>query len=370
MFRSGAISNQRVSGKCETQGGADLLGYRFAEAALELYGLSGADLTPLKEGKNSSLFRVSSRSRGNFLLRSYAPLRAPVSVKGNRRGAAIRSLFSEAALHSQALWLSDLRKTERLPVPEPMPTADGTFMGTVSLGGPADRRLFLLLRWIPGQQKKGIEFTIQDAHDLGSYIARLHLHAEQFSPPEGFFRPRWDWETLFDESATYWRLAKVVLSREELAALRFSAERIKETLNAIGETSDQFGIIHRDLHPAMNIIFHEGVLYAIDFDHCGWGHYMYDLAKPYMYFEGLGERYKQMREVLLEGYESRRSLPNDHHVVMETFVNMHRMNSFIRAVSGLQEPRLAEISASPARKSTLLRDTIGHLVQVPSNGIE
>lgn len=365
VFRSSAISNQKASGKGETYREADLSAYRFARAALELYGLSGAGLIPCKEGKNSSLFRVSSRSRGKFLLRSYVPRQISASTKGNMRGTAIQSLFSEAALRSQALWLFDIRKTDRLPVPEPVPTVDGSFVGTASLDGPADRRLFLLLRWIPGQQKKSTEFTVQDARDLGSYMARLHLHAEQFSPPEGFFRPRWDWESLFDESATYWHLAKVVLSGEELADLRFSAGRIKETLHTIGEAPDQFGIIHRDLHP-INIVFHKGVLYAIDFNHCGWGHYMYDLARPYTYFESLGERYKQRREALLEGYQSRRSLPNDHHIVMETFANMHRMNSFILAVNRLREPRLTEISSSPMQRSNLLRNTIGHLVQVPS----
>lgn len=236
-------------------------------------------------------------------------------------------------------------------------------MGTASLDGLADRRLFLLLRWIPGQQKLGIDFTVKDARDLGSYIARLHLHAEQFSPPEGFFRPRWDWESLFDESAMYWRSVKVVLSGEELAALCLSAERIKDALDNIGENSDQFGIIHRDLHPK-NTVFHEGVLYAIDFDHCGWGHYMYDLARPYLYCERLGERYEQVQEALLEGYQSRRSLPKDYRVVMETFVNMHRMNRFILALARLPEPHLAGISTDAIRKSTLLRDTIGRLVQV------
>lgn len=350
-------------GACEIQGRVDLSGYRFAEAALELYDLSGAGLVPIKEGKNASLFRVSSRSRGEFLLRSYIPRRVSARPERGARDAVNRSLFSEEAIRSQALWLSDLRKTERLPVPEPIPTIDGTFMGTASLDGLADRRLFLLLRWIPGQQKLGIDFTVKDARDLGSYIARLHLHAEQFSPPEGFFRPRWDWESLFDESAMYWRSVKVVLSGEELAALCLSAERIKDALDNIGENSDQFGIIHRDLHPK-NTVFHEGVLYAIDFDHCGWGHYMYDLARPYLYCERLGERYEQVQEALLEGYQSRRSLPKDYRVVMETFVNMHRMNRFILALARLPEPHLAGISTDAIRKSTLLRDTIGRLVQV------
>ena len=309
---------------------------------------------------------MTSRSRGNFLLRSYTLPRASVRARKGARIAAAGSLFSEEAFRSQALWLSDLRKTGRLPVPEPVPIADGTFMGTVALDGLPDRRFSLLLRWIPGQQKKVADFTAKDARDLGSYVARLHQHAERFVAPEGFYRPRWDWESLFDESAPYWRLAEAVLSGEELNALRFSAGRIKEVLDTVGHAPDQFGMIHRDLHPK-NIVFHEGVVYAIDFDHCGWGHYMYDLARPHLHFERAGERREQLQGALLEGYQHHRPLPDDPHVVMEAFMNMHRMNYFILALARLRQPRSQEISISPTEKSTLLQNTIGHLVRVPSN---
>ena len=37
------------------------------------------------------------------------------------------------------------------------------------------------------------------------------------------------------------------------------------------------GLIHADLHYE-NFLFHDGVARAIDFDDCGWGFYLYDVA--------------------------------------------------------------------------------------------
>jgi Ser/Thr protein kinase RdoA (MazF antagonist) len=88
-------------------------------------------------------------------------------------------------------------------------------------------------------------------------------------------------------------------------------------------------MIHRDLQLA-NVVFKEDVPHIIDFDHCGWGHYMYDLALPYLRFEQLGERCSPMREALMEAYLGQRALPGDHRETLETFLHMHVMNKLIR----------------------------------------
>jgi Ser/Thr protein kinase RdoA (MazF antagonist) len=160
---------------------------------------------------------------------------------------------------------------------------------------------------------------------------------------------------LFDATATYWDYARAQLSYVELAALQSAGERIKEDLHVIGESGEEFGVIHRDLQSS-NVVFDEGVPYIIDFDHCGWGHYMYDLALPYLHLERLGERCSMMREALMEGYLSRRALRDDYRASLETFVHMHVMNKLIRTVvkfpdraSELQEgvARLARFASTP-----------------------
>lgn len=324
----------------------DQSAYEFAKAALEHYGLQEADLISLKEG-SASLFRISTPGRGDFLLRVYDPVRSSPGTDHGARRSALRMLRTEQAIRSQALWLSDLHRTGWLPVPELISTSNGELVGSVFAAEGADRKVYFLIRWIPGQRKRDHELTPENARSLGYCIAGLHLHAERFNPPDGFVRPRWDWESLFDPSATYWEYAQAQLSDVELRVIRSAGERIKEDLHAIGESREEFGMIHRDLQLS-NVVFQEGVPYIIDFDHCGLGHYMYDLALPYLHLERLGERCVLMREALMEGYLSQRTLPDGYGVTLETFVHMHIMNKLIRTMVKFPD-RSSELHKGVAR---------------------
>lgn len=334
-----------------------------ARAALECYGLSGADVVPLEGGKQTkNLFRVFCRRRGSFILRMYKPARQRTGGK-EMLGANLRS---EAGIRSQALWLSDLRSTARLPVPEPIPTSDGDSVGLVSDESDAGRQISLLLRWIPGRQARSADLTVQNAFLLGSYVGRLHLHAESYSPPESFVRPDWGVESQFGESSPYWPLAEAVLSGGEVDVLRSAVERIRQDLRPLRESREHFGLIHRDLQ-LKNIVSHQGTWYAIDFDHCGWGYYLYDLVLPYLGAEDLGERRNVIQGAMLKGYALQRHLPEDYREVMETCVAMQLMNRVWWAFSKMKGLRSDQATSHPAWKSNRVRDAVVRLAYFSGN---
>lgn len=70
---------------------------------------------------------------------------------------------------------------------------------------------------------------------------------------------------------------------------------------------DGHGLLHADLHYE-NFLFPDGRALAIDFDDCGWGNYLYDLAVPLSELEGRSN-YEALRDALLDGYARQRSLP-------------------------------------------------------------
>jgi Ser/Thr protein kinase RdoA (MazF antagonist) len=331
----------------------------LARAALRHYELPGFKLKLLKEQPNKQIFRVSSLQRGNFLLRMYVPPAVQTPGQETRTSTADTVIRSEAGLRSQMLWLADLRRTMRLPVPEPVAMVDGSLAGNVSVGSVPGSRNFALLRWVPGELKSG-DLSSAQARSFGSYIARLHRHAEQYTVPEGFQRPRWDWEHLFGMSSLLWSRGEVVFSEEEMQALRITAERVRQELQATGETRDAFGIIHHDLHPE-NIVYHGGVLYAIDFDHCGWGYYLYDLAMPYSLLSRPGQPHADMREALLEGYQRERSLPEGYQKRLEVFVAMQQAMSIYSALGVLQRVPLARVPEQPIWKRGKLQHSIKKL---------
>lgn len=298
--------------------GKGLILKRLAEAALEEYGLRGARFDLLKGFQGKHLFRVVSAEKGEFLLRMYTERRS------NRRLAAS---FSEEALRSQLLWMEALRRGARLSVPEPIRTTEGALTARASAEGTEDRNC-LLLGWVPGEHKVPKHLTPDDLRIVGAYAARLHLHAERFSVPEGFVRPTWNWGSLFAPSARIWHAGSAILSEGEMKVLSDTAKSVQETLRELGTGGGTFGMIHRDLQPE-NLVFDGERVSAIDFEGCGWGYYLYDLAVLLLRLEESGERYEPLRAALLEGYQQVRYLPEEH---LDTFVAMRRVDRITRVL--------------------------------------
>jgi Ser/Thr protein kinase RdoA (MazF antagonist) len=330
----------------------------LAVAALKRYELSSFGLQLLSAGRYKQLFRVSSPDRGNFLLRMYVS-RTGKSWSYAKPGTILRS---EAGLRSQMLWLQDLRQAMRLPVQEPVPTEDGSLVGNVSMEGDANTRFFGLVRWIPGERKTD-RFSVSEALALGSYMAGLHEHAQRYETPQEFVRPRWDWNSLFGPSSPLWTMGEAALSEDEMKAVTLASEWIWDQLQDLGESSSVFGLIHRDLHPG-NLLSHEGTLYAIDFDHCGWGHYLYDLAMPYMALARFGERCEDMREALLEGYQRQRDLPNAYQERLQAFYAMCLITRILPVLGSLKsvshsESRIEHVwKAETSRKLQTLKELV------------
>lgn len=164
----------------------------LARSALEQYGMQDAGVTLIRaRGGGTLVFRATSSGTGeDFLLKMYLPPRS-------ERRAVSRS---EDALRSQLLWQSALRNEAELPVQEPIPTSEGGLTSTARAEGMVEPRIAVLMSWVPGEQKAPEELSREELRMMGAHTARLHRHAESYSHPEGFVRPRWGWRSTFGGS--------------------------------------------------------------------------------------------------------------------------------------------------------------------------
>jgi Ser/Thr protein kinase RdoA (MazF antagonist) len=76
-------------------------------------------------------------------------------------------------------------------------------------------------------------------------------------------------------------------------------------------------LIHGDLHQD-NFLFDRGKVRAIDFDDCGWGHFVADLGTTLSELQARPD-YQVLREGLLRGYRSVRMLPVEHERHLDAF---------------------------------------------------
>jgi len=262
---------------------------RVAVAALDLFPLPGGRLTLVDHGENTT-FRHDSAA-GRYLVRVH------------RRQRHGRDVDTTAAVGSEIAWLRAIRADTDLLVPEPLAARDGA--PTVEASAAGETRICSVLRWMDGRILEGSARPVH-LRRLGEAMARLHDQADAWTPPPDFVRIHWDHETFFGNVMVYgvtpaaqcWTL----LPGEVHARFRGVARRLAEVIAAV----DGDGLIHADLHLG-NAIFQGGDVKLIDFDDCGTGPRLYELAVALWELRDQ-PNYPAYRDALLAGYRSRRDI--------------------------------------------------------------
>ena len=155
------------------------------------------------------------------------------------------------------------------------------------------------------------------------------LHSEgHFRPSSEFARPRLDWDGLFGEDSPYFNADySKLLSVEQNHVFAEAAERIRATMSILDGRGDAFGLIHGDLL-AKNIVFARGKPAALDFEYCGWGYFLYDLAP--LLWQLKGERaddFRELEDALWTGYSAQRAVSSADRQKLEDFIAARQLAS-------------------------------------------
>lgn len=322
---------------------------RFAAKALTAYELSDFRLTAIQHEENTT-FRVDLANGERYVLRIHRP-----------------NLRSTEAVRSEMTWLAALRQETDLVVPEPIPTQNGEFLTLATLEGLPEPRVCVLFHWIPGRFLDA-RLTPSHLERVGAFMARLQLHGAQFKPPEGFVRGRLD-NLTEDARRSAGRGTSEAIARrqvdhpeDETSAIRLVTElcsakdgalvatlirKMREIQQSVGQTPATFGLIHGDLHQE-NYFFHQGQVRAIDFDDCGYGYYLYDMAVT-LSEVSWRKNTPELRKSFLAGYRSIRELPSEHESYLDTFITFRDLQLMIWKIEMRNHPTFQDNWASDVR---------------------
>lgn len=251
---------------------------------LEQYGLHQARVTLLREGDNS-VYRVDLPSDGRYALRLHTARQ-----------------HSAAALVSELDWLDVLARTAHLPVPQPVRSTSASWVVTFTTPS-APPLLCSLLTWLDGDAlPEGQEFTLEQAAQAGQVLAQLHVQAEQFQVPAVFERPHYDAPFFLSEAQHLRQNLATLVDDQRLERFNILLMQMIRDLGPLKDIPGGFGLIHADAHPG-NFLQQEEGLALIDFDRCGWGPFLLDLANADLALDPPG------RAALTAGYTRFRSLP-------------------------------------------------------------
>jgi Ser/Thr protein kinase RdoA (MazF antagonist) len=287
---------------------------RIAREALDAYGFAGARLRLIVDAGNVT-YRVRAEGlpaagvggdlyvEGRYLLRLHQP-----------------GYQSAAGVDSELLWLSALCD-EKLPVPMPVLTADGGLSVEASVPGVPVARRCSLLRWVRGRMVAG-RARRGHVEAMGRLLGRLHEHAAGWRLPAGFVRRHYDANGLWgDDTGTGYAAGEVWprIPGRFLGAFEEVTGRVGRVMEEWGRGPGVYGLIHADLGLDANALIHGGECRAIDFDDCGFGFWVYDLAMALAQWEG-EEVWPAYRDALLEGYSEVRQMPGEKLEQLELFL--------------------------------------------------
>lgn len=300
---------------------------------------SDARLTLLSVSENAT-FRVDDPDGG-----------PPSVLRVHRPG-----YHSLRAIHSELAWVRALRADGVVATPAVIPALDGSLV--VSGHGPGgEHRHAVRFAWVEGTEPAG-EGLAEHFRTLGVIAARLHRHARGWNVPPGFTRLRWDVDTSIGSRGHWGRWQDGLgVGAAERALLERTAAVLRARLERFGTGPERFGLVHADMRLANLLVVpgtagaggagdgacHDdghgdgachgdragdgagsGGVSVIDFDDCGFGWFLYDLAASLSFIEH-DPRVPSLVEAWKAGYRNVAPLGAAEEAEVETFVMLRRL---------------------------------------------
>uniref|UniRef100_UPI00286B31A4 phosphotransferase enzyme family protein n=1 Tax=Tabrizicola sp. TaxID=2005166 RepID=UPI00286B31A4 len=186
---------------------------------------------------------------------------------------------SRAEIASELAWLAALQDQPGLRCVRPVADGSGALIQTVA------GHHIVGFAPIAASELQATDDLAAWFGPLGEISARLHAHARGWALPAGFTRKRWDVHTILGPTPHWghWRDAQGLDAAGAAVLARLAAD-LAARLAAYGTGPEVFGLIHADLRLA-NLMRDDTGLWAIDFDDCGFGWWMYDLASAVSFIE-------------------------------------------------------------------------------------
>lgn len=268
-----------------------------ARTALRAWDISAnCRLTLLKRRENAVL-EVDILDKPTYVLRVH------------RRG-----YHSDAALRSELAWMISLTE-QGIPTPRVVPTLSGDILTLVPDPDGARPYQCDLLSWVCGTPLGHIEersfgdneFVERAYRQVGGLAARLHAHGAQWHPGGTFKRHSWDEAGCLSRPGVWGHFADLqTLTASERRLLQEAAEVARHRLGAFGKLPNRFGLIHGDLVPE-NVLLDGNECTLIDFDDCGFGWYVAEIATA-VFFQLGTPSFAPALHAMIHGYRQVRAL--------------------------------------------------------------
>lgn len=283
---------------------------RETRALVKTYDFSGdVEVSPLSQAENTILL-VHDRGRSNkYVLR----------INSHQL-----TYHNPAVIGSEMAWLRALREESDVEAPDPVASKDGRYVQRIEAPEIDQRRCAIMMTFLEGVEPD--PGSLLDGFErLGEITARMHAHAKGWARPADFVRPDWSPESIANNEQGWgdWRYGYGMEDEGKREVLGRAMDTVLARLARIERDEDRFGLIHADFRLA-NILLEGDRTKVIDFDDCGFGYYLYDLASALTFIEERPD-VPELIETWLAGYRRVAEVPPDVEAEIPSFVMLRRI---------------------------------------------
>lgn len=301
----------------------------LALKALHKWGLGNSGLELIKYRENA-VFKVKTCTDELFALRLHRP-----------------GYHSDIELRSELEWIQALKESG-FEVPHVVPSSEGNLLELVEIKEVDQAYQVDLFTWVDGEQLGSLEEGLGNDKDkiianfltIGEMAAELHNQSTQWKPEGSFHRHAWDLEGLIGEEpfwGRFWELES--LSNDQVNLLQAVREQARIELEQFGINDRNYSLIHADFVPE-NLLVEGDTVRLIDFDDAGFGWHLFELATA-LYFVQDDPNYEVAKQSLIEGYRTKRALPNSDLTLLDLFLTMRGV-TYLGWVQSRQETETAQ----------------------------
>jgi Ser/Thr protein kinase RdoA (MazF antagonist) len=228
-------------------------------------------------------------------------------------------------LESEMKWLKQINEYTPLIVANPIKGVDGKNIQTVK-GIDGKDYFCVICEYLPGAapDENNEEQMVKQFKYLGETTAYLHRQTEIWNGTARLNRIEWTYDTIIGEHAAWgdWRDFPEMTPKAE-AMLTDVSKIIKKRLEKYGKNENNYGLIHADLRLA-NLMIEGDQIKVIDFDDCGFGWHLHDLASALSFIEDK-PIVPKLVNAWLSGYKSVLPFTDTDFEEIDTFIMMRRL---------------------------------------------
>lgn len=302
---------------------------QVAKSALEYYGWQDKDEAKLIVLSENATYMVKNKETGNNdgVLRIGRP-----------------GYHTLSELNSEMKWLKQINEYTPLIVAAPMKGLNGEYIQNVK--GP-DGEVYncVITEFLKGSSpdENDEEQMVKQFKYLGETTAYLHRQTEIWNGTSKIDRFEWSFDNVIGKTPKWgdWR-AFPDMTPEAQTFLEDVVQIIEKRLKRYGKTGNNFGLIHADLRLA-NLLIEGEQIKVIDFDDCGFGWHLQDLASALSFIESK-PIVPKLVNAWLSGYKKVLPFTDTDFEEIDTFIMMRRLQLTAWLGSHQQSGPVAELS--------------------------